>query len=195
MRKKGKNSNLKKSTILSILAILFVFASCNVDEVIPAEGNNERIDLRINGDITSNLNEQSSDLAEYTLNTTPVLNTEERKVTVDLGFGNSLDLIFYNRNFNDPLEETFQYGAFSLDLLGDRMAYVVADYYSNGVKKYSTISSVVKGIAQYNVVRANDKGNYYLFNIENINLYEVSNEDLRPKAKSIELNGTFTLQK
>ena len=178
-----------------MLAILFVFASCNVDEVIPTEGNNERIDLIINGDITANINEQSADLAAYALNTNPVLYPEETKVTIDLGAGNSLDLIFYNRNFNDPLEQTFQYGAFSLDLLGDRMAYIVADYYSNGVKKYSTISSYDRGIAQYNVVRVNDKGIYYLFNIENIKLYEVSNEDLKPKIKSIELNGTFSLQK
>lgn len=195
MKKTLKNNTSIKWILLMIIAFPLVLASCSVDEVNPANANNERIDLKINGDLTLNFNEEATDLATYSLNANTILHPEERKVIINLGYSHTLELTFFNQSFVDPLEAPFQYGAFSLDLLDDRMAYVVAEYYNNGKKAYSTISGFIRGVAQYNVVRANDKGDFYLFSIDDIKLYEVSDEDLRPNTKSIVINGTFTLQK
>ncbi len=196
MKKKTIITRLTKPIALSLIFLVMVFTSCSLEEVEIVDLNKERIDFKIEGAISSFLNEESSDLVSISLNDDPILNAEEYKIVLDLGNNDALNLTIYNRDFANPLDQPFQYSAYSLDIISTRMTYVVGDYYINGERSYSTISGLVRGITQINTLRALDNTNYYLLSIQNLDMYEVSDEGIKPtKASSIKINGTFTMLK
>lgn len=190
--------NFPKLILYSFALTTFFLSSCSsIDNQVDIQPvvTQERVDLNIDGDIISEIHNESEDLSTYSNRPDPIVNSGERLVRIKMDENSFVDLTLYQKYFNDPLQELYQYGAFAKSELSSKPAYIVADYYIDGQRVYCSAPDHLENRAQYNVFRVTEMANHYLIRIENLRLFNIVNKRKLEDENYVEFYGTFTLLK
>lgn len=194
MKKRMKRGNVKYLFIIAIAILGLNLTSCSED-IVTNKTTTERVDIKISGDVINSQSNEATDLATGSNNPNTILNSGEYLIRLNIDANTYVDFTLYNKLFTNQLEADFSYSAFSKEILSQKISYVVADYYSNGVKTFSSASSLATGKQQLNVFKTVEKEDFYLITLSNFELFGEAREGNKEKASSIFLNGTFTLLK
>lgn len=189
----------KRNKVVNLLMIFFCLAiiSCSTDGIdgIAPTKVNEKINLTITGDISKSIDIESEELISYGISSNPYINYGEYEVIIDLKDNSYLKLLVYNKYETIPFDSEISYPAYSHDLIKSRTAYVIADYFINNQKEYSSVSTLVSNIEQTNVLETQENESFLKLFLEDVTLFNLNKEGHSAEVVEINFTGTLSFNK